>query len=111
MRTLTFYGASDDLFYMDGVRDGEPDEVDCYNRPACAKIHSSEGEVCVVAMYSPKGCNVGCWTVGLMPVDEDIPIPPWPVEFKLNEIRPSVGYSAELTIVVPDDALVSMVSQ
>ncbi len=110
MRTLKFYGGSDDLFEIEGTVRTEPDEEGCYDRPAIANIKAAEGELNIVAVYAPKGCDVGCWAIGIMPADEDIPIPPWPVSFKLNEIRPGKGYSAELTIPAPDDAVVSMVS-
>ena len=105
-RELRFYGASDDLFEIEGTSGDEPDEVGCYNRPAVAKIESpSEGSLCVVAVYAP--ANVaGCWSIGLMPRDEDIPMPPWKTSFRTG----GRGYSAELTITVPDDATVSIVS-
>jgi len=104
MRELTFYGASDDLFEIEGTRGDEPDEVGCYDEPAVAKIHSSEGELCIVGMYAP-GNAAACWSIGLMPTDEDVPIPDWKMSWK-NGDR---GYTAELTIHVPDDAVVSMV--
>lgn len=106
MRELTFYGSSDDLFYCDGTTGDEPDEIGCYNRPAVVKIESSEGSVCVVGMYAPSKA-ASCWQVGLMPVDENIPIPQWPVKFTLNEISSGEGYSAKMHISVPDDAVVT----
>ena len=51
-----------------------------------------------------------CWSIGLMPSDENIPIPDWPVSFRLTG-RPGYEYSAEMTIEVPGDAVVAMVSE
>lgn len=110
MRKLTFYGSSDDLFEIRGTTRQEPCEAASLDGPAVAKIEAREGCVCVVAVYAPKGSGAPCWALGLMPVAEDVPIPPWPVTFRLHEIRPGGGYSAELTVTVPDDAVVSMVS-
>lgn len=107
MRELKFYGASDDLFEIEGTSGDEPDEVGCYNRPAVAKVSSSsEGELAVVAVYAP-GNVAGCWSIGLMPVDEDVPLPSWQTAWKTG----GRGYSAELTLTVPDDAVVSMMSE
>ena len=102
-RRLTFYGASDDLFEIEGTKGSEPDEVPCYDRAAVAKIESSEGQLCVVGMYAP-GNTAPCWSIGIMPVDEEVEIPDWPMQWELG----GRGYSAELTIAVPDDAVVSM---
>lgn len=114
MRTLKFYGASDDLFEIVGTVRPEPDEIGVGESPVVVKIKSSGGEVCVVALYSPG--DTACWSVGLMPVDEGVPIPPWAVSFKNHDNgsrSPGCGnlYSAEMTIVVPDDAVVSVVAR
>ena len=116
-RKLTFYGASfdrrfmmlspsDDLFPIIGTTDSEPDEEGCFDRPAVAKVESSEGVLCVVGMYAPEGVG-HCWCIGLMPIGEGVPIPEWPMEWKLSG---DCEYSAALTITAPDDAVVSMLS-
>ena len=110
MRTLKFWGTSDDLFEIDGTAGNEPDEVGCFDRPAVAKIEAADGAVCVVALYAPANA-AACWAIGLMPVDENVPIPPWPVTFTLAGSRPGHEYSAGLTITVPDGAVVSVVRQ
>ena len=102
-REVVFYGASDDLFEIRGSVGDEPDEIGCFHVPVEVTITSvTEGELSVVGIYSPT--KSGCWCIGIMPVDEDIPIPSWPVSIALNEIRPGQGYSTELAIIIPDDA-------
>lgn len=104
MRELRFYGASDDLFEIDGFRTGEPDEL-CGDGFFIVKIDSpSEGSVCVVGHYAPNDV-VPCWAVGLMPTDEGEPIPPWHVRYDIK----GHDYSAVLVIEVPDDAVLSEV--
>ncbi|MCA9179356.1 MAG: hypothetical protein KDB14_33090, partial [Planctomycetales bacterium] len=98
---------SDDLFEIDGTSGDEPDEIGCWDHPEVVKVHSpSEGGLHVVACYAPKG-SVGCWAIGLMQLDEDVEIPSWPMEWKIG----GRGYSVELTLTVPDDAVVSKVDQ
>lgn len=102
-RVLRFYGCSDDLFEVDGGRRDEPDEIGCYDKPVVVKIQNGPDSLCVVGMYAP--ANVAaCWSIGLMPTDEGTPMPNWPVSYKLG----GRGYSTELTIEVPDTAVVSV---
>lgn len=106
MRTLRFYGASDDRFEIEGSLPGEPDELGCYKKPCVVKVCSpSKGQLAIVGMYAP-GNTAPCWSIGIMPVDEDVPIPPWQISWQTNEN----GYSTQLTILVPDDAVVSEVT-
>jgi len=98
MRLLKFYGASDDLFEIDGTAEDEPDERD----PGTVEIKDIDGSGLRVH------CDYGiagnaCWMVGVAPMDEDAPIPDWPMSFRLG----GRGYSAELTMKVPDTAKVS----
>lgn len=100
MRTLKFYGASDDLFEIEGTTGSEPDE----RNPGTVEIKDADGNGLRVHCDYAVAAN-GCWMVGVAPLDEDIPIPDWPVSFKLG----GRGYTAELTMVVPDTAVVSNV--
>lgn len=102
-RTLKFYGCSDDLFEIEGTHGDEPDEIGCYDKPCVVKIQSGDDALCVVGMYAP-GNVAGCWSIGLMPVDEDREMPNWPVTYKLG----GRGYSTELTMSVPDNAVVTV---
>ena len=100
MRILKFYGASDDLFEIEGTVVGEPDEVGCYNTSCPILIRSeSEGDMIVIGWYSPH--HTGTWMIGLSQINEDTPLRDWPMKWGYG------GYCVELTIQVPDDAVVS----
>lgn len=106
-RTLKFYGASDDLFEIEGTCGDEPDEVICHETPVVAMVKGGDEGLCVVAMYAP-GDAAACWSIGIMPLDEyGVPIPSWPMTWRLSE----ECYSPELTLTVPDDAVVSMIGE
>lgn len=101
-RILKFYGASDDLFEIEGTGGDEPDE----RNPGTIQITTPSGEgLRVYCQYSI--ADNACWMVGVAPIDEDIPIPNWPCMFSLSER----GYSAMLTMAVPVDAVVTNVSE
>ncbi|QMM52455.1 hypothetical protein HVX06_08065 [Enterobacter sp. RHB15-C17] len=91
-KELTFYGASDDLLECEGaIRE----EIGCYNEPGIYHLKSAEGELQVVGYY----LDSGLWSLGISQVTEDMPLPAWPVTYAVHER----GYSAQLTITVPDD--------
>jgi len=99
-RTLKFYGASDDLFEIEGTIKDEPDEIGCYNRSAAVKVYDRLGNGLIVAgIY----INPGVWAIGIAPMDEDQPLPGWPHAYSRD--------SALLTIEAPDDAVVVEVDQ
>ncbi len=103
-RTLKFYGASDDLFECEGTTGNEPDEIGCYDKPAAVVIEAM-GRVGLQVIASYDGAHENAvWAIGIAPLDEDIQLPDWPMEWKLG-VR---GYSTELTITVPDDAVVRL---
>lgn len=60
----------------------------------------SEG-VNIVGQYDgkkwPPSCPA-CWLIGVMPMDEDTPIPDWPMRFKMA----GNGYSPQLIIDAPE---------
>lgn len=100
-RHLIFYGASDDLFEIEGSKAGEPDEID----PSSAvKIMAGDIGLIVVATYAPANA-VGCWAIGICQIEEDQPLPDWPMKFTTG--APSLGYSVVLTIEAPDDAVMT----
>lgn len=106
MRTLKFWGESDDLFEIVGTRRGEPDEIGCFNQrngpPSVLLASESDGgRLIVIASYAPgQGRDkVACWAIGIAPADEDVPLPAWPMRWALG----GRGYSTELQIDVPDD--------
>jgi hypothetical protein len=94
MQTAKFYGASDDLIEIEGVKGA--DEFNVYNRDE--NLHHGSfnlgGKMRIHAIYD------GCWSFAIGQVDEEIPLPDWPCRVK------SEGYSAVLEIEVPDDVKV-----
>lgn len=96
MRTLKFYGASDDLFEIEGTVGNEPDE----RGPGTVEVVDEEtGEgLLVTASYVLRGC----WTIGITPLDEDVNIPDWNYKISLG----GRGYTTELTMDVPDSVVV-----
>ena len=49
--------------------------------------------------------HLPCWMIGVMPTDEDVPIPSWPMRFGLSER----GYSAQLEVDAPDNTTVKVI--
>jgi len=103
---LKIYGASDDLVEIEGHFS---EEVDCYDQNVLITVGWTEASagkdsqgVHVLMRYAPKWVNAGVWTAEVSPIDEDVEIP-WPVTVKLSER----GYSAEVSILCPDDVPVS----
>ena len=102
-RMLRFYGASDDLFEIEGTRKGEPDEIGCWHRQAIVKVKADDDAgLYVFGTYAPG--DVACWVIGIMNLDDGIDIPIWPMRFETSERK----YSPVLVIEAPDDAVVSM---
>lgn len=87
-------GYSDDLVEVDGFISDE-------FSPPMGKVFEADliapgGDgVTVTAFY----LKSGTWTVGVAPLDEDRPIPDWPMSIGRS---PGCAYSSELTITVPD---------
>jgi hypothetical protein len=97
-RSLKFYGASDDLFEIEGYQRGEPDEI---SPDSYVKIMSGEIGLIVTAQYT----RIGCWAIGICQIDEDQPIPDWTIFFTTG--KPARGYSVVLNIEAPDDAIMT----
>lgn len=89
-------GASDDLVEVSGRVD---DEVQHYGPgPAVGRIETPEGDgLLVVVQY----VNPGTWSVGVAPLEEGFPIPPWKIEIGN---APDCSYSAALTVWAPESA-------
>jgi hypothetical protein len=101
-KILKFYGISDDLFEVEGaIRE----EIGCFDNPGVYHLKSAEGEILVVAYYGIG--NAAAWSVGLCQVDEDVPVPAWPVTYSMHER----GYSVLLTMEVPDDTQLVMADE
>lgn len=97
MKTLVFQGYSDDTF---GELECFGITVDNYanQKPIQCHVKSSEGELLVVGQYA-KSHLTGCWVIGISMIDENVPIPNWPIRF----LPVKEGYSPILEIDVPDD--------
>ena len=102
-RTLSFYGHSDDLLEIDGTIKGEPNEVGCYDDTAAVSIRTEDEGLIITATYAPRATDVGCWSLGVSPLDELVAIPAWPITWKLADN----GYSAVLTLMAPLGARVA----
>jgi hypothetical protein len=112
MKTCKFEGFSD---YTFGEHNAFNDDHDnCANgKPIVWKLTS--GPACdmqgmyVIGQYNgndfPESLP-GCWTIGVMQLDEDIPLPAWPMEFA----KGTLGYSPRLIIDVPDNAVLKYVT-
>ncbi|MEM6727836.1 MAG: hypothetical protein AAF618_04990 [Pseudomonadota bacterium] len=104
-RTLKFYGASDDLFEIEGTRGEEPDEIGCFDTPVTVKVATPDNEgLLITGLYAPSNA-AGTWMVGISQLDEDFELPDWPMRWRAPGGR---GYSVELEIEVPDTVAVSM---
>lgn len=93
---LTFHGESDDIRM---IYSGEDEILDVSgwveNFEKKVTITRGDEGFCVVYHYD------GCWSMSVGQLDEDIPIPDW---LRLVKVEMSnLGYSADLTIEVPDD--------
>jgi hypothetical protein len=96
MQKAIFYGASDDLIEVKGVK-GE-DEFGAYNGDDLIHgVFNLGGKMRIYAIYD------GCWMFAVGQVDEEIPLPDWPIRIVQSR---KVPYSVELQIDVPDDVKV-----
>lgn len=95
-QTAAFWGASDDLIEVEGVKGG--DEFGAVYKEGSAAVGSFilGGKMRITAHYA------GCWGFAIWPVDEDVLLPDWPVRVCLA----GNGYSTRLEIDVPDDVAV-----
>jgi hypothetical protein len=100
MRLLQFYGASDDLFEIEGSRRNEPDEI---SPSSAVKITLGDEGFIVSAHYGP--ALTPCWAIGISQLDEDMPLPDWPIKFTTG--APSRGYSVVLNVEAPDDVVLT----
>lgn len=94
MKTVTIYGASDDLVEVEGVPGA--DEFGAYSSRAHVGYfelisESTMGRLRVHCIYD------GCWHFSFGQVEEGDPWPQWPISTTFD------GYSAKHSIEVPDD--------
>ena len=111
-RTLTFYGASDDLCEIEGSdqASGEPDEFSPDRSdigqvrvagvgkcPTCDQPTQSKVGILVTWHYT----LAGTWSIGVAPADEDGGIPAWPMRWSHK------GYTTVLEMDVPAGTVVT----
>ena len=99
MPIVAFYGASDDLIEIEGVKGADEFAVTTAANDKIAGefiLTGGDGQIRIIAIYD------GVWSFAIAPVDEDVPIPYWPVAHHLHDN----GYSVELTIDVAAPATV-----
>lgn len=93
MPTLTMYGASDDLIEAEGIPGCDEFTAD-YN-PDSLTMGSFVvgGKMRILAAYD------GCWMFAIGQVDEDVPLPDWPISISQHT---DISYSTMITIEVPE---------
>lgn len=96
MKTVIIHGASDDLVWIAGCK-GENEFNVNPHRNGYAGTFNLGGKMRIHAIYD------GCWSFAVGQVDEDIPLPDWPIRVKQGiENR----YTTAIEIDVPDDVKV-----
>lgn len=93
MQTAIFYGASDDLIEIEGVKGADEFGPSTDRQPYMASFNLS-GKMRVHVIYD------GCWSFAIGLVNEGIPLPDWPVRITQHD---DPFYSMHLEIDVPDD--------
>lgn len=102
---LKFYGSSDDLFIVDSDPKGICEEIGCYERMAAYRLRDAADEsgntgLFVTGRYADDSYREGVWTVGIAPLDEDVPLPDWAITVRAEK------YTAVVELVVPDTVVV-----
>lgn len=92
------YGASDDLLEFEGAIEGEwcdPAGPVWVELRGPDDTTSNPVGLVVVATFT----DAGTWALGVAPLDDEVPIPPWPIRFTETPSMPR--RSAVLAITVP----------
>lgn len=93
-----FDGYSDDLVevtvFVDGVK-SRTVEYDAISGSWEARLEAPDGSALLVHAAFTRN---GTWSLGVAPVDDDTPIPPWPINVGQS---PECVYSARLAVTVP----------
>lgn len=109
MPILKFQGHSDDTFGEYGHFNDDHDN--CANgSPIVFKVEVPEANLepdaqreglFVWGLYGPVKApksTPGCWVIGLQQLDEDVPLPSWPMRWEISER----GYSPVLILDAPE---------
>lgn len=108
MKTLGFYGASDDLFLADV--DGKCVEELCNSGADEAMaylVKAGTESLVVVGIYAPAPVG-GTWVVGVTLYAEGFALPPWPMRFisENPDGTNKLPYSPRLIIEAPDNVTI-----
>lgn len=107
MKTVTFYGSSDDLVEIDGIKGA--DEFNVYEQinafEVITGVIGEETGLRVLAIYD----NDGTWSFAVALLGEGIELPDWEMELLSPNQHEMNNYSTMLSIEVPDDARVRYV--
>lgn len=90
---ITFRGHSDDIVMIEGNGKGEDEFYGPHDKEIFATFIVG-GQMRIHAIYH------GTWCFAIDLIDEDIPLPDWPIKFHMD------GYSAVLEIDTPADVRV-----
>lgn len=109
-RNLKIYGHSDDCMEIEGFRPGEPDELGVYDSMGIVKIAVPDTDQGLMVCAEFDALRTGAWMIGLSQMespsrDEGEPLPDWPIKWSQH----SNGYSPQVEIEAPDDAVVYFV--
>ncbi|KWT98147.1 MULTISPECIES: hypothetical protein [unclassified Variovorax] len=96
MKTLRFYGQSDDQFNLD-INGRYVAQVNASQRLAHYRIESPEGEFIVHATFAPEQLPSDTWAIGVAAGSAGKRLPAWPMRFEQD---------ASLVIEAPDEAVV-----
>lgn len=109
MPTLIFEGYSDDTFGEYNFFKNDYDNCGS-GSPIVFQLSSGGESVNVYGQYNGKDWPdylPGCWVIGVQQIEEDFPIPPWPMRFE----SASSGYSPRLIIEAPERVTMECVNE
>lgn len=99
MRTAVFYGASDDLIEVEGVKGADEFPTADMNGPAgLAGSFVLGGRLRIRAFYD----RHAVWGFSVSQVEDGVALPDWPIRISQ---QPDCDYSTRLEIDCPDDAV------
>jgi hypothetical protein len=104
VKPLQFFGCSDDTFGEYGRTSLTHDNC-ASGKPIRFLVQNGTDRLIVVGQY--KDAPGASWTVGVDMVDEDVPLPPWPIRIRAGK-GDECGYSPTLEIDAPEGAEVQL---
>lgn len=98
MKTLKFYGCSDNTFGEYGVTNQDCDNCASGKPIQCVVDCGESGRVMVVGQYSDVSMGSGCWLTGLTKVSEYDEFPDWNFRYEESDCE----YSPALLMDLPE---------